>query len=77
MLIFVLCIINYTNSFSQSSDEWLIRGNKKIDSNKYYEALDDLSKAIELSKKEPDPAYYINRARALYEIEDYNGSISD
>ena len=44
MLMFVLCIIiNYTNSFSQNSDEWLKRGIDKIEAKKYFEALSDLS----------------------------------
>ena len=73
---FVLCIIiNYTNSFSQNSDEWLKRGIDKIEAKKYFEALSDLSKAIALSPNSIDA--YTSRAKAYSSLGNYNKALFD
>ena len=40
-------------------------------------AVKDFTKVIEMSKKDINPIYLVSRAESKYELEDYNGSISD
>ena len=62
-------------SFGQSSDDYFEIGNLKFSEKKYFEAIENYSKVIELSRG--DKEAFFNRAAAKVELKDYEGAILD
>ena len=74
-LILISILFFSINLFSQTSEEWNVKGDAKVEQNDYKGAISDYTKSIEIDSN--NSLVYANRGRAKATMQDYRGAIAD